>query len=687
MRAPPMEQPQHHARPAPPLRVAIQCRPLALGAGGMERTATKLANHLVAAGHHAALIYAQGKTAPIYPIDPRVGQFAIPSGRLDPLAHAKAALEFRAEVVLHLYPDASAIPYIRAMAEADIPVILHEATNPDRLLGPGWAERLRLPPERAQAQRDALTTVASHVRVTLPAYCESFSPRVRERVVAFPNAFPPALPECTTLHRDPERPRRFIQIGGLKPNKNLLPALRAFLLIADRIPDWRFVVFSDTPPDGGVTGQVAAALAASPHRGRVDIFPPTVAIDREYAGSDVHVIPSLSEGLPNCVAEAMRHGLPSIGFSCCPGTNSLIVDKQNGLLVPCENGDPDPDDGTDGLARAMLRLARDADLRRRLGAQALADSAVFDPDRINREWQRLLRRAARGPGFRARIAAADPLLVDDGPQSTGRLLVTGLGFDALPATLRPRRHGGWLTVDAAGEASASGPGHHDDTSADVIAWVDAETMPAPVTSSLAHAPDWATGRPILRLQIADTVMQEASDIPFPALPHDGAALALLGMVGAVRWLPARGAPGRPAMRHDLDWHLAAAARTAAALRSAGATASLWRASELRAHWIGNLNDGDGSPPFGATGAENWRRWYETDPTMVHRVRPVLPDFTLRTWLVGVGADELAASADWLLRNDHQLHEIFRRSPFERLFLRRRNRLAAIKGVSVGGPAR
>ncbi|MFW5995097.1 MAG: glycosyltransferase, partial [Spirochaetia bacterium] len=66
--------------------------------------------------------------------------------------------------------------------------------------------------------------------------------------------------------------------------------------------------------------------------------------------SDVLVLPSRYEGLPNVVLEAGALGLPVIAFDCPGGTREIVNEKENGLLVPC--GD------IDALARAIDRFDR-----------------------------------------------------------------------------------------------------------------------------------------------------------------------------------------------------------------------------------------------------------------------------------------------------------------------------------------
>lgn len=76
---------------------------------------------------------------------------------------------------------------------------------------------------------------------------------------------------------------------------------------------------------------------------------------------DIFILPSLWEGLPNALLEAMALGLPVIASSV-DGVPEAVADGRNGLLVP--PGNPQ------ALAAALRRLVLDPDLRSRLGAAA-----------------------------------------------------------------------------------------------------------------------------------------------------------------------------------------------------------------------------------------------------------------------------------------------------------------------------
>ena len=80
-----------------------------------------------------------------------------------------------------------------------------------------------------------------------------------------------------------------------------------------------------------------------------------------YRALDLFVHPSLWEGLPLALLKAMGAGLPVVATRVS-GSQEAIVDGVNGCLV--EPGDPD------ALARAILDLHRQPEVRRRLGDAA-----------------------------------------------------------------------------------------------------------------------------------------------------------------------------------------------------------------------------------------------------------------------------------------------------------------------------
>lgn len=95
--------------------------------------------------------------------------------------------------------------------------------------------------------------------------------------------------------------------------------------------------------------------------------------------SALFVLPSLFEGLPNALLEAMALGVPSIATRCPTGPEEIITDEVNGLLVP-------PADKK-ALAEAIKRVLSDSELRRKLadGGKKRADD--FSAEKIIKEYE------------------------------------------------------------------------------------------------------------------------------------------------------------------------------------------------------------------------------------------------------------------------------------------------------------
>ena len=119
---------------------------------------------------------------------------------------------------------------------------------------------------------------------------------------------------------------------------------------------------------------------------------PSVAAERMqelYAEHDIFVFPSLVEGLPNVLMEAMAGGMPVITTETC-GMPDIIENDFNGLLIP-------PADAS-ALEEAILRLANCEELRRRLGIAARESMKRFTWERTARMVESLYKRTLMGEG-------------------------------------------------------------------------------------------------------------------------------------------------------------------------------------------------------------------------------------------------------------------------------------------------
>lgn len=145
----------------------------------------------------------------------------------------------------------------------------------------------------------------------------------------------------------------------LRPEKNLGQLLEAFARLRGRTPGMRLLMVGSGPEEARLRS-LAQSLSLSE---ACRFLPSTPAVAALLRGIDIFVHPSLSEGLPNAVMEAMASGCAVVA-SRVGGCPELIEDGVDGLLVK-------PGDLNDLIAK-LGALIDDPDLRAKLAAAATA---------------------------------------------------------------------------------------------------------------------------------------------------------------------------------------------------------------------------------------------------------------------------------------------------------------------------
>lgn len=151
-----------------------------------------------------------------------------------------------------------------------------------------------------------------------------------------------------------------VWVGRFVPEKGLKYLVEAAKIVAKEFKDVKFLLVGYGPLKTKI-------MKLAYDRGLLDRYISfTGPLNRDKVAkvlgkATVFVFPSLKEGLPLSVLEAMACGVPVVG-SDIPGINDVITHGKNGLLVPARNPEV--------LATAVLTLLNDEDFRRRLGQNA-----------------------------------------------------------------------------------------------------------------------------------------------------------------------------------------------------------------------------------------------------------------------------------------------------------------------------
>jgi glycosyltransferase involved in cell wall biosynthesis len=179
---------------------------------------------------------------------------------------------------------------------------------------------------------------------------------------------------------------RLLYAGTWLDQRGILYLRDALQKVMPRIPALTMTFAGPGVPDEEILHFFGDDLAS-----RI-VVRPSVAADRMqelYAEHDIFVFPSLVEGLPNVLMEALAGGMPVITTETC-GMPDIIENEFNGLLIP-------PADAL-ALEEAILRLANCEELCRRLGMAARESMKRFTWERTARMVESLYKRTLMAEG-------------------------------------------------------------------------------------------------------------------------------------------------------------------------------------------------------------------------------------------------------------------------------------------------
>ena len=198
-----------------------------------------------------------------------------------------------------------------------------------------------------------------------------------------------------------KRRHEVITVGRIDDNKNQRMLVDAFVMIADKHPDWTLQIYGDGE---GRMELVEYVIGLDKKQAEVGNYRPgsrdengnytnisdrivfhgvTDNVANVMAGRAIFVLPSKMEGMPNALIEAMVMGMACISTDCpCGGPAELIKDGVNGLLVQVTDVSTMADD--------LDNLMSDDELRMMLGTQASLLIDDVHPDKVCKKWEEYL---------------------------------------------------------------------------------------------------------------------------------------------------------------------------------------------------------------------------------------------------------------------------------------------------------
>ncbi|MFH9980885.1 glycosyltransferase [Streptomyces sp. NPDC017179] len=175
----------------------------------------------------------------------------------------------------------------------------------------------------------------------------------------------------------PRTEKVVVSIGRLSHEKGVDLLLEAWAEAAPKQPGWTLRIHGSGESEALLRRQCAELGL----KGSVDFAGQTDDVPGALRASSVFVQSSRGEGFPLVLLEAMATGVPCVAFDCAPGVREIVTHERDGLLARPGN--------TSELARHLVRLMSDEQVRDTMGDEALRSVQRFDPDVITGRWEEL----------------------------------------------------------------------------------------------------------------------------------------------------------------------------------------------------------------------------------------------------------------------------------------------------------
>lgn len=172
-----------------------------------------------------------------------------------------------------------------------------------------------------------------------------------------------------------EKSFNIIHVGRLCPVKNHISLINSIVSLHSKYPQVLLHLYGDGELKQNVLDQINNSNASEYiiYHGLTDNPYPLLH------NADLFILPSLYEGMPMTIIEAMGTALPIVA-SRVGGIPDMIEDKKEGLLCT-----PDSDD----IERCIALMINDDNLRARLGRAALTSAYKFSSEKMAEEYEKI----------------------------------------------------------------------------------------------------------------------------------------------------------------------------------------------------------------------------------------------------------------------------------------------------------
>ena len=331
-----------------------------LGIGGIQRAMTNLANWFVNNGYQVTLISCK-KEPLFYPLDPKVTlitpQKEHPGNQGNIIFHYIRIIfylrkAFKANSSQHIISFGDVFNPLTLIASIGLKKKVHisDRTSPDFKFKwyVSFLKRFTYPYS---------TTFIAQTTRAANWNRNKYGKKLNIKVI--PNSV-----RDIVLNDSLEREKYILYVGRFAWEKNPETLIRSFADMTNN-DSWNLVMCGDGPQHNQMKKLVETLRISE----RVQFLGQVKEVDYFYNISSIFVLPSILEGFPNALLEAMSAGLPCVCFNSIP-YEDIGVDGKNFLVANLNE--------KDSLKEKIELLMADEDMRKRLGSNSLVTSKKFN---------------------------------------------------------------------------------------------------------------------------------------------------------------------------------------------------------------------------------------------------------------------------------------------------------------------
>lgn len=341
--------------------------------GGTERVSIALANYLVKHGYQVIIISLSGNAPPKFPVDESIKLVSLfDEKRRFSLAYFSVVFRLRRILI-----DES----IDVLIDVDTMLALFSSTA---LLGTkikhiSW-EHFNYKSNLTIKSRKLARRVAAKYADTVVTLTEKDREywleenKYPEKIIAIPNPLPfEPQSKLTKKHA-----KKVLALGRLTYQKGFDLLLDIWAKIEEANNSWVLIIAGDGEDKILLLDKIKKLSLKN-----VELLPSTPHVSDLYNQSSLYAMTSRFEGFPMVLLEAKASGLPIIAYDCDTGPSELIMDNEDGYLVPFAD--------SNAFIEKLLFLMNDEDLREAMSLKSLENAEKYKIDvTIGNKWKNLI---------------------------------------------------------------------------------------------------------------------------------------------------------------------------------------------------------------------------------------------------------------------------------------------------------